>query len=484
MARAAQNRYFCGVREPVRPAGEPSQAAPGREAGLEISLAEATRVWAKIGLLSFGGPAGQVALMHRELVEQRKWVDEERFLHALNYCMLLPGPEATQLATYIGWLMHRTRGGLVAGSLFVLPGFVAILLLSLLYGRYAQVSSVHALFFGLKAAVLAIVLEALLRIARRALKTRLHHLVAGASFLAIHLLHVPFPLIILAAGAIGFVARRTLPEPALTVSGPAVAHASLSVIERMAAEGRLGHTQPSHGRTLRVLVLYLVLWALPVLFFGLWLGRSSVFVEEGVFFAKVAVVTFGGAYSVLSYITEAAVQTYHWLTPGEMLDGLGLAESTPGPLIMVVQFVAFLGALRNPGPFAPVAAAVIGSCITVWVTFVPCFLWIFLGAPYIEALRANRSLQAALSSITAAVVGVVLNLSLWFTLHVLFREHVQLAWGPLALLVPVAGSIDPLALGLTILALLAVFALRASMPITLAGCAALGVLLRLVWPAP
>src|SRR5688572_7069912 len=352
-----------------------------------VSFGQAIRVWARIGLLSFGGPAGQVALMHKELVEQRKWIDEERFLHALNYCMLLPGPEAQQLATYIGWLMHKTRGGLAAGLLFVLPGFVSILALSLLYAGFRDLPAIAALFFGLKAAVLAVVVEAVLRVGKRALKTRLMVLLAALAFIAIFFFDVPFPVVVLAAGLFGFLGSRLFPGAFPPPAQKKATSEHHTVIDRMAEAGELGHTSPSTPRAALVLATCTVLWALPFVVFGSIFGWGSVFVEEGVFFSKAAMVTFGGAYAVLAYIAQRAVETYGWLQPGEMVDGLGLAETTPGPLIMVVQFVGFLGAFRDPGTLPPLVAGVLGSIVTVWVTFVPCFLWIFLGAPYIEALR-------------------------------------------------------------------------------------------------
>lgn len=439
-----------------------------------ISFGHAFAVWAKIGLLSFGGPAGQIALMHKELVEQRKWIDEERFLHALNYCMLLPGPEAQQLATYIGWLMHKTRGGLVAGLLFVLPGFVSILVLSVLYAGFQQLPAVAAVFFGLKAAVLAIVVEAVLRIGKRALKSRLLIAVAAVAFVAIFFFHVPFPLVVLGAGTFGYLGSRLRPDAFPSPAKVKATTEHATIIDHLAATGQLGHTRPSLGRAVRVLAVCLTLWIVPLLVFAAALGKDSVFVQEGVFFSQAAVVTFGGAYAVLAYIAQSAVDTYAWLQPGEMLDGLGLAETTPGPLIMVVQFVGFLGAFRHPAGLSPMLAGVLGSCVTVWVTFVPCFLWIFLGAPYIEALRNNRSLNAALSAITAAVVGVILNLSLWFALHVVFRQVNDAAFGPLWLLVPELASVDFAAAVLAGLAILAMFRFQLGLPKTLGACALLG----------
>ena len=440
----------------------------------EISFSAALRVWAKIGLLSFGGPAGQVALMHKELVEDRKWIDEERFLHALNYCMLLPGPEAQQLATYIGWLMHKTRGGLAAGLLFVLPGFAAILGLSVLYASYKELPAIAALFFGLKAAVLAVVVEAVLRVGKRALKTRLMLVLAALAFVGIFFFDVPFPIVVLTAGLFGYFGSRAFPAafPAPTKAQVTGEHGT--VIDRMAEAGELAHTNPSSARALRVLALCLLLWSLPFVLVRLTLGTESVFFDEGVFFSQAALVTFGGAYAVLAYIAQRAVETYGWLLPGEMVDGLGLAETTPGPLIMVVQFVGFLGAYRHPGELSPLVAGVLGSLMTVWVTFVPCFLWIFLGAPYIEALRGNRSLSAALSAITAAVVGVILNLSLWFGLHVVFRQVDERHQHALRLYVPDLSSVDLAAAVLAALAMLAMFRFKLGLPKTLAASAVLG----------
>ncbi len=445
-----------------------------------VSFAEALRVWAKIGLLSFGGPAGQVASMHKELVERRKWIDEGRFLHALNYCMLLPGPEAQQLAIYIGWLMHRTKGGLAAGVLFVLPGFVAILGLSLLYAGFRELPVIAAVFFGLKAAVLAVVVEAVVRIGKRSLKTRLMVGVAGLAFVAIFVFAVAFPIVVLAAGLFGLLGSRVWPAGFPTPAPIAVEGEHATVIDRMAAAGELDHTQPVRGRALRVVLVGVLLWAAPIVALALALGVDSVFVTEGIFFSKAAVVTFGGAYAVLAYIAQRAVETYGWLQPGEMLDGLGLAETTPGPLIMVVQFVGFLGAFRNPGSLPPMLAGVCGSLITVWVTFVPCFLWIFLGAPYIEALRRNRSLHAALSTITAAVVGVVLNLSVWFAMHVVFARVEDKQFGPLHVLVPELASLDVIAALLASAAMIAMLRFHVSLPKTLLASAVLGMLAKLV----
>lgn len=452
-------------------------------APLHVSFWQAFRVWAKIGFLSFGGPAGQVALMHQELVEERKWIDEERFLHALNYCMLLPGPEAQQLATYIGWLMHKTRGGLAAGLLFVLPGFLSILVLSMLYAGFRELPAIAALFFGLKAAVLAVVVEAVLRVGKRALKTRLMVIVAALAFIAIFFFDVPFPLVVLTAALFGLLGSRTFPQAFPAPVQKQVSSEHETVIDRMARQDELAHTKPSTRRAVLVLATCGALWLAPILALRALFGTDSVFVHEALFFSKAAMVTFGGAYAVLAYIAQRAVDTYGWLLAGEMVDGLGLAETTPGPLIMVVQFVGFLGAFRHAGALPPMVAGVLGSLVTVWVTFVPCFLWIFLGAPYIEALRGNRSLHSALSAITAAVVGVILNLSLWFGLHVLFRHVEDVRIGPLHLVVPTLGTLDFAATVLAVLAMLATFQFKLGLPKTLAGCAALGLAWKLLAPA-
>ncbi|MGZ8335172.1 MAG: chromate efflux transporter [Allosphingosinicella sp.] len=440
-----------------------------------VSFGEAMRVWAKIALLSFGGPAGQIAVMHRELVEERRWIGERRFLHALNFCMLLPGPEAQQLATYIGWLMHGVRGGLVAGLLFVLPGFVAMMGLSWLYYVYGQAAPVAALFFGLKAAVLAIVLDAVRRIGARALTNRTLVAIAGAAFVAIFFLGVPFPLIVLAAAVIGF-AGAAAGSSAFAGGG---GHGPGNDPAYDDADSALGeavpdHVRPGWRRSLRVGALLLLLWIAPTVLLVLTLGRDHVFAQIGLFFSTMAVVTFGGAYAVLAYVAQQAVETYHWLQPGEMLDGLGLAETTPGPLIMVTQFVGFLGAAREAGGLNPLLAGTLGGILTTWVTFVPSFLWIFVGAPFSEGLRGNRALSAALSSITAAVVGVVLNLALWFALHTLFAELRPARAGPLSLDLPVPASLSPGALALTLVALVAIFRFRAGPIAVLAGCGLAG----------
>ncbi len=425
-----------------------------------LSLRDAAKVWARIGLFSFGGPAGQIALMHQELVEKRKWIDEQRFMHALQYCMLLPGPEAQQLATYIGWLLHKTPGGLLAGTLFMLPGAVAVMLLSVGYAAFHQVPAVSAVFFGLKTAVLALVIEALLRIGKRSLHTWPLRGVATLAFLAIFFLEVPFPLIVLMAGLLGLVGARLWPLFFLTPAASESAGRAETVLQRMKQRGELGHTLPSVRRAIQVSVIGLTLWFAPLAALMLLLGPAHVLTREGIFFSQAAVVTFGGAYAVLSYVAQRAVETFGWLQPGEMLDGLGLAETTPGPLILVLQFVGFMGAYRNAGGIPPMLAGVLGALVTLWVTFVPCFLWIFLGAPFIEALRENKHLRAALAAVSAAVAGVIANLSLWFALHVLFGQVAEQQHAGIRMMIPVWSSLNFGALVLTALALVATFRLK------------------------
>ncbi len=458
--------------------GDP-EASPAQAPLVKPTLREALRVWTRIGVWSFGGPAGQIALMHDELVEQRAWIDSERFLHALNYCMLLPGPEAQQLATYIGFLIHGTRGGLLAGILFVLPGALLMGLLSALYAVFRSAPAIGVLFFGLKAAVIAVVLEAVVRIGRRALGTRVLRAVAAIAFVALFVFAVPFPLVVFAAGAFGLVAHRYFPWlfPSESPKGPTTQRDSL--VTRMAAAGELAHTIPSTRRTLTTLLVFGLAWVLPLVAVRVAFGASSVLTREGVFFSQASVLTFGGAYAVLAYVAQAAVVRFHWLAPGEMLDGLGLAETTPGPLILVLQFVGFLGAYRDPGALSPLAAGVVGSLVTLWATFAPSFLWIVVGAPYIESLRGHRALNAALTAITAAVVGVILNLGLWFGLHVLFRSVSEVAAGPFHLLVPVVATLDARAFALATVALLCLVRLKLGVPRTLALTTLLGALAQL-----
>jgi chromate transporter len=436
------------------------------------SFAEAFRVWLKVAALSFGGPAGQIAVMHRILVEEKRWISESRFLHALNYCMLLPGPEAQQLATYIGWLMHRTAGGIVAGGLFILPGIVSIMALSYVYAAYGKVGAVAALFFGLKAAVLAIVLEALVRIGKRALKTNAMFVLAGAAFVLIFFFGIPFPLIILAAAVIGFVG-----ELSGHASFQASGHGATGKTED--ADSLLGEELPAHARptiswTATVAAIWLLLWLVPVGAILANFGPANVFSQIAVFFSKMALVTFGGAYAVLAYVAQQAVENYRWLAPGEMLDGLGMAETTPGPLIMVLQFVGFMAAFRDPGGLPPMLAATLGGLLATWVTFTPCFLWIFLGAPFVEKLRGNKALNSALSAITAAVVGVILNLAIWFAVHTIFREVFHIGQFGLSFDAPVFASVNAWALLLSVAAALAIFRFKVGMIPTLIGCSLAG----------
>jgi chromate transporter len=449
------------------------------------SFGEALRVWIRVAMLSFGGPAGQIAVMHRILVEEKRWVSESRFLHALNFCMLLPGPEAQQLATYVGWLLHRTWGGILAGGLFVLPGMIAIMGLSYVYAAYGKVGLVAALFFGLKAAVLAIVLHAVVRIGRRALKNRVMLAIAAASFVGIFFLHAPFPLIVLAAGVAGFVSGRL----GLSQFRPAGSHdaggqGSASVDDTVLGEALPPHARPSVARTVSMAAVWLLLWLAPVAAILLTLGAGSVYSQIAVFFSKMAMVTFGGAYAVLAYVAQQAVGDYGWLAPGEMLDGLGMAETTPGPLIMVVQFVGFMAAYRAPGPLHPALAGTIGGLLTTWVTFTPCFLWIFLGAPFVERLRGHRALGGALSAITAAVVGVILNLAIWFAIHTMFHQIRRVSAFGWSLDLPVPASLDPWAGALAGAALIAVFRYQLGILPLLAGAAVAGMLLRLVGAMP
>ncbi|HEV2801873.1 MAG TPA: chromate transporter [Pyrinomonadaceae bacterium] len=440
-----------------------------RVAPRHVSFGEAFRFWVKLGFISFGGPAGQIAIMHRELVERRRWLSEERFLHALNYCMLLPGPEAQQLAIYIGWLMHRTWGGIVAGAFFVIPSIFILLALSYAYARYGQLNTVAGVLSGFKPVVVAIVVEALLKIGGRALKRRVHFLIAAGAFVAIFFLHVPFPLIVLAAGLCGllgvhlwpqtFVATQTKTASATgtsneratrdeTSTGAAASNADAElplayVIEDDAPPP--AHTLPSKSRILKILLTGIVLWILPFVAIIRWGGRGGLHAEEYLFFTQAALVTFGGAYAVLAYVTQAAVGSYNWLTEAQAVDGLALAETTPGPLIMVLQFVGFMAGWNHPpAGLSQTTSAVVGALITTYTTFLPCFVFIFLGAPYIERLRGNKNLTGALHGITAAVVGVILNLALVFGAAVIWPQGF-------------AGGTNLFALVLSILAFLALY---------------------------
>jgi len=446
------------------------------DAGHGISFGEAFRVWLRVALLSFGGPAGQIAVMHRILVEEKNWISESRFLHALNYCMLLPGPEAQQLATYIGWLLHRTAGGIMAGGLFILPGVIAIMGLSYVYAAFGHVGVIEALFFGLKAAVLAIVIEAVVRVGKRALRNRIMIGLAAIAFVAIFFFDVPFPIIIISAGVIGYVgAKSGRPEFAAVPHGGGKGGAA----DSMLGEEIPDHARPNIPHALKVGAVWLLIWLAPVAALLIAFGEGNVFSQIALFFSKMAMVTFGGAYAVLAYVAQQAVEHYHWVSPREMLDGLGMAETTPGPLIMVLQFVGFMAAFRDPGTLSPMLAGTLGGLLATWVTFTPCFLWIFLGAPFIETLRGNKGLAGALTAITAAVVGVILNLSVWFALHTVFRETTKVSSFGLSFDMPVFSSVDVAALALAIAAATAVFRFKLGMLTVLGGSCAAGVALRL-----
>jgi chromate transporter len=425
------------------------------EVNASVTYTEALGVWLKIGLLSFGGPAAQIALMHRVRVDEQRWLAERQFLSALNFCMLLPGPEAMQLATYAGWRMHGVGGGLAAGLLFVMPGAILMLALSVVYALYGQLPAMEVLFLGVKAAVLAIVLEALIRVARRALQTKEHWLLAGLSFASLFFFNVPFPVVVLAAAMIGVVSSWR--------SGEDVAV--------LAPKGAISVPATAPPRTLVTVATWLAIWLGPLAVLWIVLGNDHMLVKLGLFFSKLAVVTFGGAYAVLAYMAQEVVQGYGWLSAGEMLDGLGLAETTLGPLILVTEFVGFLAAYREAGG-ASLLMGIAGAAVTLWATFTPCFLWIFAGAPYVEQLQHAVRLRAALAAVTAAVVGVILNLSLWFGLRVLFGQFGRIEIGPVTLDVPILQSLDWRAAVLSILAGVALFRFKAGVIVTLMICAA------------
>ncbi len=415
------------------------------------TFAEATKVWARIGCLSFGGPAGQIALMHREIVDERKWLSEQQFLSALNFCMLLPGPEAMQLATYAGWKMHGVKGGLVAGLLFVIPGAFVVIALTVLYGSYGNLPWISAIFFGVKAAVLAIVIEALMRVAKRALKGKVEWLIAAFAFLALYCFAAPFPLVIIAAALVGFMRSSA---------------ASTAPIQ----------TRPSFSTLFSTVALWAAIWLAPLVLLVILLGPNHVLVIIGIFFSKLAMVTFGGAYAVLSYMAQAAVENHGWLKASEMIDGLGLAETTPGPLILVTEFVGYLAAARHMGGLW---GGIAGAAVTLWMTFAPCFLWIFAGAPYIEYISKIPRLSSALAAITAAVVGVILNLSVWFGLQVLFGKVERLN-GVFKPWLPEWSTLNGAALVISGIAAVALLRLHLGVPKTLALCGALGLAWSLI----
>lgn len=456
---------------------QPTPASPTAGAGDVIPFREALRAWFAISLQTFGGPAGQIAVMQRTLVDEKRWIGQKRFLHALSYCTLLPGPEAQQLAIYIGWLLNGVRGGLAAGTLFVLPGVAALLALSAVYVAAGDTLLVTALFAGLAPAVLAIVAQAVVRVAGRALGHPALVAVAVAAFVALAVFAVPFPLVVAGAAVIGWALGRWAPHPMHTATG----HGSVpDGPAPLIPDDTLHVEPPSRAHAVKVLAIGVAAWAVPVGAVAALTGAGSIFTDQALFFSGAALVTFGGAYAVLAYVAQKAVEVYGWLAPGEMVHGLALAETTPGPLIMVVQFVAFVGAYQQPGPMDPWAAAVLAALLTTWVTFVPCFVFVFVGAPWVERLRGNHALSSALTGITAAVVGVIANLALFFALHTLFASTTSLTWGPARLEVPDLGTLRPVALGIGLAAAVMLFRLKWPVLRTLGVCAALGLAAGLV----
>jgi chromate transporter len=435
-----------------------------------VPFGQAVRAWFAISLQTFGGPAGQIAVMQRTLVEEKRWIGQRRFLHALSFCTLLPGPEAQQLAIYVGWLLNGVRGGLVAGTLFVLPGVVALLALSAVYVSAGDSTLVSALFAGLAPAVLAIVAQAVVRVGGRALGHPALIALAVAAFLALSVFDVPFPAVIATSAGLGWALGRWAPH----TMRPAAGHGHDEGPAPLIPDDALHTERPSRTHAAKVVAVGVLAWGIPVALVTALTGARSVFTEQSLFFSGAALVTFGGAYAVLAYVAQEAVQVHGWLAPGEMVRGLALAETTPGPLIMVVQFVAFLGAYRDPGSLDPWLAATLAALLTTWVTFVPCFVFIFLGAPYVERLRGNHALSAALTGITAAVVGVIANLAVYFALHTLFDETRQVAWGPVQLEVPDLSSLQPVALGIGLVAAYLPFRVKWPVLRTLGVCAALG----------
>jgi len=435
-----------------------------------LALKAASKVWFSISLRTFGGPAGQIAMMHDELVEKRRWIGNQRFLHALSFCTLLPGPEAQQLAIYLGWLLNGTAGGLIAGILFVIPGYVALMALSAIYAQWGETVGVAAVFAGLGPAVLAIVAQALWRIRQRALTNNFFWVLCAFSFFSLVLFNVPFPYVVAGAAISGVLANRWRPQWFVK---PPVA-VSEQEVRPLIADGALHGERATLAGSIKVLVIGLFLWALPVVIAVIALGRNHVFVQQGLFFSGTAVVTFGGAYAVLAYVAQRAVEVFQWLLPGEMVNGLALAETTPGPLIMVVQFVGFLGAFRNPGELNPWVAAVVGSTLVVWVTFVPCFLFVFLGAPHVEGLRKNHSVSAGLTAVTAAVVGVIANLSVYFALHTLFDSTRRYSMGIIHTTLPRWETLNFQSGLLTVFALFLVFRLKRSALQVMGICAVVG----------
>ncbi len=463
--------------DPAVPAGPPT-TGPGRHAHDVIPLREAATAWFQISLQTFGGPAGQIAVMQRTLVEEKRWIGQQRFLFALSYCTLLPGPEAQQLATYVGWLLNGVRGALIAGTLFILPGVVALLALSGIYVALGETTIVEALFLGLGPAVIAIVVQAVIRVARKGLGHPALLGLALASFVALTFFAVPFPVVIALAALVGWGLGRAIPDLAKPKK-----EAADDVPPPLISDDALHAERPSGRRSSATLAIGLFLWVTPVVVAALLFGRSSILVDQGLFFSGAAVVTFGGAYAVLAYVAQQAVNVYGWLAPGEMVRGLALAETTPGPLIMVVQFVAFVGAYRAPGDLDPWVAAIIAALLTTWVTFVPCFLFILLGAPYVERLRGNRALSTALTGITAAVVGVIASLAVYFTMHTLFGTTSRWSTGPLSVEYPHPGSLQGAALAITVLGCALIFWRGWSVLRTLGACALAGIVVGLTTAA-
>jgi chromate transporter len=451
-------------------------SGPSEPTGHLVPFSEALRYWTKLGFINFGGPAGQIAIMHDELVEKKRWISDNRFLHALNYCMLLPGPEAQQLAIYIGWLLNGTWGGIAAGVLFVLPAFFLIMGLTWTYAVHGDIAWVAAVFYGLRAAVIGLVAVAVIRVGAKALKNPVMYAIAATAFVAIFFVKVPFPLIIAGAALIGLIGVRVRPA----MFPAADAHGAADQADVLIADHHDAAESTSRFRSLKVIVVGLVVWWAPLAAVMLWRGGDDTVSKEAVFFSQAAMVTFGGAYSVLSYINQAAVHTFGWLQPGQMVTGLGLAESTPGPLIMVTQFVGFMGAYNHPGSLDPVAAGLLGASVTVWATFAPCFLWIFLGAPYIERLRGNRALNAALGAVTAAVVGVILNLAITFGIAALFSDVSRSEFLNLTFPRPDLSSVDVFAVTLAIVAFVGLWRYRWNVLWVVSGSAVAGLIYRIV----
>jgi chromate transporter len=449
-------------------------ASDTADTGATVPFREAVRAWVAVAASSFGGPAGQIAVMHERIVDRYEWVDDERFLNALNFTMLLPGPEAHQLAVYLGWLLHGTVGGAVAGTLFVLPGFVSMLLFGVIYVLFRSAPVVPALFFGLKAAVVAVVWLAVVRLGRRTLSNRLLVVVAVAAFVLMYAYAVPFPVVVVGAGAVGWVGYRLRlvaperPEP------PAAGSERIETLDAGVTPMAGGLARrPTTGGTVRTAIVWTLVWLAPLVPLVAVFGTDSVFVTESLFFAGVAAVSFGGAYAALAFVAQQAVGTFGWLSAAEMLDGIGVAEPLPGPLIKVVQFVAFLGAYRNPGGLDPTVAGLLGATVAGWFTYLPSYLWIFVGAPYVESLRENRALSAALSAVTAAVVGVIANLGGWFAVQVLFAERTAVAGLGARVLVPVPTTVDPAAVVIAVGVGVALAYARQSVPRTLVAAAVL-----------